>query len=119
MHLRCFTGDGLGLKSSNHVHALAYPDCPTDWHDMYDHPSITGTRAGIAWQFGLWGMHTHPCGRGVATGGAAVNFSADDLEVTYYVFSRFINGRLAAGKPIPAAVRIPDRTHRTDVRHRT
>ena len=29
----------------------------------------------------------------------------DDLEVAYYVFSRFINGRLVAGKTVPAAVR--------------
>jgi hypothetical protein len=29
----------------------------------------------------------------------------DDLEVAYYVFSRFINGRIAAGKTVPAAVR--------------
>jgi len=36
---------------------------------------------------------------------AVVNLSSDDLEVAYYVFSRFINGRLAAGKSIPAAVR--------------
>jgi hypothetical protein len=34
-----------------------------------------------------------------------VNLDADDLEVAYYVFSRFINGRLAAGKSLPAAVR--------------
>jgi hypothetical protein len=34
-----------------------------------------------------------------------VNLNADDLEVAYYVFSRFINGRLAAGKALPAAVR--------------
>jgi hypothetical protein len=36
---------------------------------------------------------------------AAVKLSADDLEVAYYVFSRFINGRLPAGKSIPEAVR--------------
>lgn len=34
-----------------------------------------------------------------------MNLTADDLEVAYYVFSRFINGRLAAGKSLPAAVR--------------
>jgi hypothetical protein len=34
-----------------------------------------------------------------------VNLDRDDLEVAYYVFSRFVNGRLAAGKSIPAAVR--------------
>jgi hypothetical protein len=38
-------------------------------------------------------------------GGTRVNLDRDDLEVAYYVFSRFVNGRLAAGKPIPAAVR--------------
>jgi hypothetical protein len=34
-----------------------------------------------------------------------VNLDRNDLEVAYYVFSRFINGRLAAGKTVPAAVR--------------
>ena len=34
-----------------------------------------------------------------------MNLNADDLEVAYYVFARFINGRLAAAKPVPAAVR--------------
>ena len=34
-----------------------------------------------------------------------MHLDSDDLEVAYYVFSRFINGRLAAGKALPAAVR--------------
>jgi hypothetical protein len=33
-----------------------------------------------------------------------MNLNNDDLEVAYYVFSRFINGRIAAGKNLPAAV---------------
>jgi hypothetical protein len=33
-----------------------------------------------------------------------VNLGLDDLEVAYYVFSRFINERIAARKSIPAAV---------------
>jgi hypothetical protein len=33
-----------------------------------------------------------------------MNLDNGDLEVAYYVFSRFINGRLAAGKSLPAAV---------------
>ena len=31
--------------------------------------------------------------------------SRDDLEVAYYVFSRFINGRVAAKKTVPPSVR--------------
>jgi hypothetical protein len=34
-----------------------------------------------------------------------VHLNAEDLEVAYYVFARFINGRLAAGKTLPAPVR--------------
>jgi hypothetical protein len=34
-----------------------------------------------------------------------VNLDRNDLEVAYYTFSRFINGRLASGKSVPAAVR--------------
>ncbi|GLP83567.1 helix-turn-helix domain-containing protein [Mycobacterium antarcticum] len=33
-----------------------------------------------------------------------MNFSHDDLEVAYYVFSRFINGRIADGKNVPSVV---------------
>jgi hypothetical protein len=36
------------------LHTRFYPDCPTDWHDLYDHPSCSGTRAGIASLLGLW-----------------------------------------------------------------
>jgi hypothetical protein len=33
-----------------------------------------------------------------------VNFDGHDLEVAYYVFSRFVNGSTATGKTLPAAV---------------
>ena len=33
--------------SSRAAHAKQYPDCPTDWHDMWDHFTCSGTRAGI------------------------------------------------------------------------
>lgn len=41
------------------THAIAHPDCPTKWHDMWDHSSdhLSGTRAGIAWHLGLSGRH--------------------------------------------------------------
>jgi hypothetical protein len=38
----------------NGPHALYYPDCPEQWHDMHDHHYQMGTRAGIAWAMGEW-----------------------------------------------------------------
>ena len=58
LHQRCL--EGGRDYSSKRVHARIYPDCPHPWHDMYDHRSITGTRAGIAWQLGLWGRPLTP-----------------------------------------------------------
>lgn len=48
--LRCFSPHA----GSREVHARVYPDCPERWHDMYDHPTVSGTRAGIACMLGLW-----------------------------------------------------------------
>jgi hypothetical protein len=33
-----------------------------------------------------------------------MHLDGGDLEVAYFVFSRYVNGRLAARKPLPAAV---------------
>ena len=35
-------------EGSAAAHALAYPTCPIDWHDMYDHEHAFGTRAAMS-----------------------------------------------------------------------
>ncbi|MGO9155885.1 hypothetical protein [Mycobacterium sp.] len=42
---RMICGRCLGKRQ---LHATYYPDCPKDWHDMYDHPLSFATRA-AAW----------------------------------------------------------------------
>lgn len=49
--LDCFSP---AVGGSRPVHARVYPDCEHRWHDMYDHPSMPGSRAGIASFLGLW-----------------------------------------------------------------
>jgi hypothetical protein len=45
------------------LHTRFYPHCPTHWHDLYDHPSCSGTRAGAASLLGLWpATQTTPVG---------------------------------------------------------
>lgn len=53
--LGCFSPH---VGGSRPVHARIYTDCPHSWHDMYDHPSATGTRAGIAALLRLWPERT-------------------------------------------------------------
>lgn len=36
------------MVSTRALHARFYPDCGIGWHDLHDHPSCSGTRAGIA-----------------------------------------------------------------------
>lgn len=38
----CFAGSGNSQK----IHRAIYPECDVAWHDMYDHDSVTATRAG-------------------------------------------------------------------------
>lgn len=35
------------MDTAGDFHAKFWPDCPTWWHDMYDHPCLSGTRAGM------------------------------------------------------------------------
>lgn len=41
----------LGSKP---LHAKLRPDCPHGWHDLQDHLTRCGTRAGVAHVLGLW-----------------------------------------------------------------
>ena len=36
------------------MHDKIYPDCPSHWHDMHDHPVRFATRAAAAHILGLW-----------------------------------------------------------------
>lgn len=36
------------------LHRSLWPSCPELWHDVYDHSSSSGTRAGVAALLGLW-----------------------------------------------------------------
>ena len=36
------------------LHSKFFPDCPHQWHDLFDHLDRVGTRAGIAAALGLW-----------------------------------------------------------------
>lgn len=36
------------------AHAKLFRGCPEQWHDVLDHPSCFGSRAGIAAHLGLW-----------------------------------------------------------------
>jgi hypothetical protein len=27
-------------ERSRHAHKIVYPDCPVDWHDMFDHDAV-------------------------------------------------------------------------------
>ena len=42
------------MLSTRTLHARFYPNCDVTWHDLHDHPSCSGTRAGIAHVLGLW-----------------------------------------------------------------
>lgn len=42
---------------SKAAHAVAYPDCPMAWHDMYDHQHSHATRAGARWVASQGGFH--------------------------------------------------------------
>jgi hypothetical protein len=38
------------MKSTTPAHAQLYPDCPVDWHDLWDHQFMHATsRAGARW----------------------------------------------------------------------
>jgi len=32
-------------RNSRPLHSQLYPDCPDEWHDLYDHPLASATRA--------------------------------------------------------------------------
>lgn len=46
----CFRCMELGKAT----HAQIRPGCPHGWHDLFDHSSSNGTRAGIAAVLGMW-----------------------------------------------------------------
>ncbi|MCV7399774.1 hypothetical protein H7K24_06370 [Mycobacterium fragae] len=37
------------MEHSKLAHKVAYPDCPIDWHDMWDHQHVSATRAAARW----------------------------------------------------------------------
>lgn len=45
-----------GCMGSNtkHLHSHYYSDCPSAWHDMWDHRATHGTRAAVAALLGIW-----------------------------------------------------------------
>lgn len=36
------------LDDSRRLHSRYWPHCPQAWHDLYDHPTGSATRAGLA-----------------------------------------------------------------------
>ncbi|MCV7317269.1 hypothetical protein H7J77_17175 [Mycolicibacillus parakoreensis] len=34
-------------ENGRRLHSELHPDCPEDWHDVYDHPLKFATRAGV------------------------------------------------------------------------
>lgn len=36
-------------RDNKSLHAKYYPDCPDDWHDMWDHPCHGATTRATAW----------------------------------------------------------------------
>jgi hypothetical protein len=50
--VNCITWD------SRDAHAVCYPDCGVDWHDMYDHQHISCTLAGLRWTLRKGGYAT-------------------------------------------------------------
>jgi hypothetical protein len=54
-HYLLDTGQIVSVRClTRKVHAVLYPDCPRRWHDLLDHTTAHGTRAGIAHVLGLW-----------------------------------------------------------------
>lgn len=37
------------IGDTRQLHGRFHPDCPVDWHDLHDHPLMSGTRAGMRW----------------------------------------------------------------------
>ncbi len=37
------------VGDTRHLHGQFHPDCPVGWHDLHDHPTVAGTRAGLRW----------------------------------------------------------------------
>jgi len=37
------------INDTQGMHTRFFPGCPHSWHDLHDHESLSGTRAGMRW----------------------------------------------------------------------